>query len=245
MTERELAYLEELELGCERGEIHKMVEWASFYDAEHPELITEEIAARMKRYYELGVERGIPMAFLNLGAMYYKGVFVERDFAKAIELYKRAAKSGDEEAACKALGNLGYCYYYGRSVPVDLSRAFSYYLKGALYYEDPVCLYKLGDMYRYGDFVERDEAFAVGLYWKASYNCEEEGTRGDLCRKLGECYLEGIGVERDVTRAIKLLSEASGCTYQKLARKDPFAGELIRKIDQLLERAKAELRQML
>lgn len=64
------------------------------------------------------MEAGNLTAALNLGALYYEGNFIERDFKKAIHLYELATESDDNETRVRAWCNLGYCYYYGRDISV-------------------------------------------------------------------------------------------------------------------------------
>ncbi len=159
LSENEQMYLYELESDIEDGNVYKMVEWASFYYYNHPEMIDDELSEQIVEYYEEGVDVGISLAALNLGAMYYSGIFIEQDFKKAIELYMIAAESD--------------------------------------------CL-------------------------------------ADICRRLGEFYLFGRETEKDLVKAIKMLSQAEALTYEKIYNKDPFAPKLLPKITELLEKAKSE-----
>ena len=241
LSENERMYLYELESDIEDGNVYKMVEWASFYYYNHPEMIDDELSEQMVKYYEEGVDEGISLAALNLGAMYYSGVFIEQDFKKAVELYMIAAESDDEHIAVRALCNLGYCHYYGRDIPVDYEKAFNFFMQGSVLYNDANCLYKLGDMYRHGNFVNKDNKTALKLYKQAYYNFNgENDCLADVCTRLGEFYLFGIETEKNLVEAIKMLSQAEALTYEKMYNKDPFAAGLLPKITELLEKAKKE-----
>lgn len=111
-------------------------------------------------------------------------------------------------------------------------------MHGALL-EDSNSLYKLGDMYRYGRFVEKDEETAVFLYKRALRETyEDEDVYSDVCKRVGECALYGIGMERDVLKALELLSDAEVAAYKKILARDPFAQPLLPKIQQMLDEAK-------
>lgn len=241
LSEKEQLYLYELETGIKNNDIDKMVEWSAFYQYNHPEIIDKKIAKEMVKYYQAGVEKGISLAALNLGAMYYSGVFIERNFKKAVELYNFAAESDDADIVVRALCNLGYCYYYGRDVSVDYGKAFNYFLQGSIIYNDPNCLYKLGDMYRLGNFVGKNEKIAFELYKQAYDNCYDDNECiVDICKRLGEFFLYGTATERNLVEAIKLLSKAESYAYEKIYKRDAFVKELLPKISELLTIAKKE-----
>ena len=239
----DIATLKNLERKILKRDFQSMERWATFFAFDHPELVTDKIAKRIVRFYKMAISKNNSRAMLNLGALYYNGVFVQRDFSKAVKLYKIAAVGSDSNIAARAICNLGYCYYYGRSVAVDKSKAFSYYLKGVLLYNDPNCLYKLGDMYRYGECVEKDEKMAYTLYVKAhSVHLYFEEVFADILVRLGECELYGIGTRKDVTSALKRLTLAEGYLYEKIhIKKDPFAHQVLAKVKGLIQTAEGML----
>lgn len=51
----------------------------------------------------------------TLGSLYHTGLGAEKDYARAMELYRRAAEGGE----CLALMNIGGLYYNGDGVPQD------------------------------------------------------------------------------------------------------------------------------
>ena len=161
-----------LEKRIKNGELEAMFDYAQLYLTRYPEEITDEIAGRIVKYYEACMEAGDLAAALNLGAMYYGGEFVPHDFKKAKELYERATQSEDYETQVRAWCNLGYCYYYGRDMDVDNEKAFNCYMHAALM-RDSNALYKIGDMYRYGRFVKKDEDIAMAFYrqtWEEAHD---------------------------------------------------------------------------
>ena len=147
-------------------------------------------------------------AAINLGAMYYGGEHIQRDYKKAIELYERATQSDDYGTKVRAWCNLGYCYYYGRDIPVDDEKAFNCYMHAVLY---------------------RD---ATPPY-------------ADICKRIGECALYGIGREKDALLAVRMLARAETATYEKISEQDPFAASLLPKIQKMLGEAKTQVEQAL
>ncbi len=95
--------------------------------------------------------------YLNKGADAYQA----GDYETAIRLYQKSADMGN----ITALSNLGYCYYYGRSIPVDKTKAKECWEKAAIFGDIP-SVYKLGDMYRYGD-LPQNLNYSHALYKRA------------------------------------------------------------------------------
>ena len=180
-------------------------------------------------------------AALNLGAMYYGGEFIPRDFRKAIKYYEQATESDDYETQIRAWNNLGYCYYYGRDIPVDDEKAFNCYMRAAVQH-DANALYKIGDMYRYGRYVAKEEKMAVLFYkqaLRATY--ENDPMYPDIAKRIGECALYGIGMKKNIYKALKMLAKAEIKTYVKIKERDPFAASLLPKIKRMLAEARAQV----
>src|SRR6516165_6331752 len=73
------------------------------------------------------VKAGDASAMNSLGALYYNGQGVARDFAKAREWYQKAADKGD----AIAMTSLGWLYQNGQGVAQDLAKAREWYEKAA------------------------------------------------------------------------------------------------------------------
>ena len=198
-------------------------QWA----CEHQSCIDDpEIMEMVCECYRICAEQGNPAAALNLGTMYYTGLFVRQDFRLAAELYQIAAAAGDRRAIC----NLGYCYYYGRHQAPDYERAYHYYNLGAILFDDPNCLYKLGDMYRDGKYVEKNEMFAVRLYFRALEEVnrpnEDPFCRADIQYRIGCAFLDGTVLKQDAKMALDYLMIALSGFYER-RKTDPFVSSLI------------------
>ena len=226
---------------AEAGDVYAMDRYATFYSQDHPELMTDELIPVVISYFEKAVEAGIPRAALNLGALYYNGVFVERNFRKAIELYTIASESDETDIASIACSNLGYCYYYGRDIEVDYEKAFKYFFRSAVFYNNPVALYKLGDMYRNGNFVAKDEKMAYKLYREAEAcaNVQDHNAYPNIAKRLAEFLLNPEGEDFDPFTALDYLTRAQFLLYEKVyKRRDPFADGVLNSVEKLIDEAK-------
>ncbi len=169
---------------------------------------------------------------LNLGSLYYNGLVIPQDYAKAVKYYTQSAGTGN----LRAIGNLGYCYYYGRSIPQDYDKAYEYFNLGALLGNDPNCLYKLGDMFLNGYHVEKNEGYAFMLY-KRAYDANDDDYdqvfKPDICFCLGKCYMKGIGTDINYDKSHRYLSWALDSFYHR-RKTDTFIGHLIDSCEKLL-----------
>ena len=241
MSNKDKYRIKVLEKKIASDDLEAMMEYAELYHGKFPEEVTPAIAKKMVTCYETCLEAGNLTAALNLGAMYYEGNFIPRDFRKAIKYYEQATASDDEEIQIRAWNNLGYCYYYGRDIPVDNEKAFNCYMRAAVR-RDANALYKIGDMYRYGRYVAKDEQLALIFYRQAQ--CEVYETYpeyADIAKRIGECALYGIGMEKDVHLALEMLARSEIATYKKIKERDPFAASLLPKIQRMLNEARAEV----
>ncbi len=212
-------------------------EWA--YD--HQDRIeSDRIMDMVCKCYELCLENDNPLAALNLGTLYYTGTYLGQDYQKAAELYEIAAKAGERRAIC----NLGYCWYYGRHQAVDYEKAYSYFQLAVLLYDDPNSLYKLGDMYRSGKFVEQNDIFAVKLYFRAlnavMREDEDKFCLADIQFRIGRAFLEGRMIKPDPESALHFLTDALSGFYER-RKTDPFVKGLISKTKELIAQSAAEL----
>ena len=206
----------------------------------HDRIESDRIMEMVCRCYEICVENGNPIAALNLGTLYYNGTYLERDYQKAAELYEIAAKAGERRAIC----NLGYCWYYGRHQAVDYERAYSYFHLAVLLYDDPNSLYKLGDMYRTGKFVEKNDIFAIKLYFRAlnaiMREDEDKFCLADIQLRIGRAFLEDKQIEFDPERALHFLTDALAGFYAR-RKTYPFVKGLIIEAKELIAQAAAAL----
>lgn len=232
--ERDLAILDAI---LEDENFDEALHWACDH---HNHLEHPEIMERVVEVYETLIEMGSPIAALNLGSMYYTGTYLDQDYKEAARLYHIAAEAGEEEALC----NLGYCYYYGRHQAVDYQKAYEYWSLGALMFQNPSCIYKLGDMYKNGHAVEKNEHHAIHLYFAALNAAMNEDYHGDAIAdidlRLGTAFLHSNVIEHDASNALFHLNRALTLFYQR-RKTDPFVKGLIKSTKDLIAEAVAEL----
>ena len=245
MTPEERWKIADLERRIEEDDdIDAMVEWAAFWAFARREWpLSEETRKKVIDYYEEGVRAGNQLACLNLGAIYNDGILVPRDYERSAELYRIAADIDDDNSiSAMAITNLGYYYYYDFAGKQDYKTAFNCFLHGALRYNNANAYYKLGDMYRYGQFIDKDEKMAFEMYMKA-FNCEDDGNlfKADIGLRLGECFLSGIGCTKDPYSALTLLQISERNVFERVRRHDSRAEKQLKKVQGLIKDAKAQI----
>ncbi len=230
------ASLEEADFFIKNEDWDDAFGWACAYHSSTDEKIIQKVI----ECYRLCADHGMAVAALNLGTFYYEGRGVEQDYVKAYELYKSAADEGVPKAFC----NVGYCFYYGRHQEVDYEKAYEYFSLGAMLHNDANCLYKLGDMFSNGYYVEKNERYAFILYARAfnviSGDEDFEYCLADVQFRIGKCLLYGAGVNKDVERAHDLLSRALDGFYER-RKSDIFVGSLIARTKKLILEAEEVL----
>lgn len=129
-------------------------------------------------------------------AMYQLGVVFEDEgnMPAAIKAWKRAAENGNEDA-CIAI-------YKNTSNP---SEKREYALKAANA-GNSEAMEKLGDIY-YGSMGKNYIHYPEAVKW---YSLAYENGNTKVATKLGECYFQGCGVEKDLNKAKSYFIEGKG-----------------------------------
>ncbi len=171
-------------------------------------------------------DSGDPAAENELGVRYRIGADVEKNPAKAVSWYLKAARQGD----AKAYFNLGAAYYNGDSVPVNTDNSCAYFIfssdagdeRGAealarTRSEEPVrdvnkCEVLAATAYMTGDLIKQDYGKAMRWYRAAA----DAGDRA-ACEKLAYMYDRGLGVPIDQAEKIKWLQRAADLNYAPAA----------------------------
>ena len=91
----------------------------------------------MGRYYSSACRHQHAAAQANLGALYYNGVGVPKDYKTAAELFRQAASSGHAGAQ----RNLGVALYYGHGVAKDEGAALDWLGKASEQVNFVGCVY--------------------------------------------------------------------------------------------------------
>jgi TPR repeat protein len=187
-----------------------------------------------------GADAGDAYCCLALGRLYYEGFCVDQDYGKARDWFTKAYKSDLPWAAVY----LGYCSYYGRDIPVDYKAAFDYFTEAAKA-KNACALYKLGDMYKKGFYVEKDPSKAAKYYYAAYANATPaEAEFPNICFRIGDAILRGMGCIPDPMEALMWLHQAQEGCYRLLLSGNPYAHlslpEIEGDIDAVIAHLKAE-----
>ena len=173
----------------------------------------------IEELFETAYEDGNADAMNDIGAQYYDGARgFEQDFSKAVNCYKLAAAKGSRQAQ----ENLGYCYYYGRNMPVDYKKAFHYFALGA-FDGHLISLYKIGDMYQNGYYVEENPIEAFHIYSRCLDTMTDEAApivAGPVFLRIGNALLYGKGTEKDPKSALICFQKAESFLYDMVAKGD-------------------------
>lgn len=176
---------------CERRDARSCTRLADMYF--HGKVVPMD-RRQAASIYDRACELGDLLACNTRAAFHYG----DRDYGRALGLYKQACDGG-EESAC---ANLGTMYKEGRGVPKDEARAATLYRLACDGGNPPACG-MLGDMVADGRGVAKDPARALELFERA---CQGSFPRG--CANLGRRYMEGTGVPKDPAKAFELLTRA-------------------------------------
>ena len=188
------------------------------HEADGTKILPECVADFIIDVYTDELNSGNVNAACDIGSLYYTGRAGEQNYKKAVEYYTIAADGGCRQAH----ENLGYCFYYGRDMPVDYKKAFHYFALGA--FDGHLCsLYKIGDMYRNGYYVDKNEVEAFRIYMHCAQGLNEDNIHlvgADIMMRLGDCFFKGIGTEVDNKQALKYYQLAEQMYYERLESGD-------------------------
>ena len=132
-----------------------------------------------------------PATQTNIGNLYRKGNGVARDYEKAVNWYRKAARQGFVDAQ----NNLAAMYEQGLGVPKNKSEAAKWYRKAAKQY-NAYAQHSIGRMYRDGEGVPQNLEEAAKWISKAA-----EQSHHKAFRDIGEMYWKGLGVSQNNIRA--------------------------------------------
>ena len=131
-----------------------------------------------------------PHAMYLLGKVYLKK---QNDAKQAFYLYEKAAQNNHVDAMI----DVGAFYLFGYQIAQDTSKAIEWYKKAAAL-NSPVAYHNLGFLcYQDSELY----ATALNLFTKAA-----QLGYADSAYMLGVMYLQGLGVEKDATKALEYLT---------------------------------------
>ena len=122
----------------------------------------ENFVKEALNYLLAAIAKGNEEAKCHLALIYLKGIFLEKNYNKAFELYLSSAEDG----YYPALINIGFCYLRGFGVKVEPYKAIEYFVKaGDNGYPDGYA--KAAYLYYTGIEINQDFLKAKNLYEKA------------------------------------------------------------------------------
>lgn len=174
---------------------------------------------------------------LRLADLYYAGNGVPRDFAKAFELYRRAAEAGSQTAKSQ----MGEMLVKGEGVAHDIDQGLSL-IAGVAEAGSATAYVKIGDLYNEGEALAMQPAKAIRAYTQAA----ELGSVSALL-KLGDIYSSGRfgGKRLKEARAFYEKAAAAGDPYglfalgRNLAATSPLGSKAAARGFALLQKSEA------
>ena len=211
----------------------------ALHDCDADKTMPQSVLEYLKTVYQIGIDEGNPICMNNMGTLYYTNRCGMQSFKKATKYYEMAVKTGYPLPA----ENLGYVYYYGRDTEINYEKAYKYFSMAALQGQIEAT-YKVGDMFRYGYYVDKSPAVSFVLYHKA-YNMSEQDDNcqchGNIMKRMGDLYYEGIGCDKDPKTALVYYQNAEAQFYRQIENGDIFASKDL----EFVIKAQAKLRKQI
>ena len=184
-------------------------------------------------WYQKGAEHGNDDSMCSLGHMYLneEGIWSDeakaaywtlqaakqknviamdnmgQDYVAAMAWYKKAAEAGSSSS----MEEIGDLYYFGNGVEQDYSLAKEWYEK-AIMAGNETPLMPLGTIYYY--MQEYDKA--MEFYQKAA---KDGNTYQHIAEaRIGDLYMEGAGVEQDLSKTVEWYEKSAGHGYANAMR---------------------------
>lgn len=158
-------------------------------------------------WYKKAADQEFPSACYNLGWCYEMGEGVASNRSLAISYYRKAAASGNEDAR-QRLSKLGLSAD-GSSTTSASTTSTSSSSSGS--HVDPSTLANAQSGIDVSQYVLGQQYFDDGNYEQAVYWWRQAAKQGygKASLKLGDCYHDGVGVDRNVTTAAHWYTEAA------------------------------------
>lgn len=152
-------------------------------------------------YYEAAARQNSPVAYNNLGSLYFSGIGTDVDYSKAIHFFDEAAKLGSKDAAV----NLAVIYLNSQqqiNTDENLDKALALLQQASS--DNNIAKYLLGYAYSKGFLVPQNMRKAFQLI-KAAADAKYDEAQ----YVLADFYIKGQGVTKNYTRAVEYLQQAA------------------------------------
>ena len=172
---------------------------------------TAQDDAQAAHWYQAAADAGYLWAQIALANLYDQGRGVPEDHGAALELFLEASEFEQSHAyrldpprtRAVATYRAGEMIEKGRGVPANPAAAADYY-RIAAEAGNPDAQFALAELYREGEGLAADPAEAERWYAAAAKGYAG-ATGGRAQERLGEMYIDGRGVPKDVMRGLMLL----------------------------------------
>ncbi len=150
---------------------------------------------KAEEFYIRSAQKGYADAYFSLGSAYHSGGCFKKDYKKALYYYEKAIQKG----VSIAQENLAAMYRRGQGVPKDIDKAIQLYEALVEKGDDSAkyAAYQLGNIYLFRDTSKAIRYFHISM---------EKGYP-DAQYRLADLYKRGIGVPKDIHKAIGLYEE--------------------------------------
>lgn len=161
-------------------------------------------------YCSKSAEQGYRVGISNLAFYYENGTGTARNSEKAVELYKKAIELGLPVAS----HNLGKATKKGNGVEQDFEKAYELFSQAAER-GCPFGTLAKANCLRIGQGTTADPVTAEDLYRQALAKLRPAVEAGDTDMQfwLAQCYLHGLGVDKDESAAVALLEKVRSQGY--------------------------------
>jgi TPR repeat protein len=134
-----------------------------------------------------------------------EAAFRNKDYARALLLYKRVASSGEPVASQKAQIILGNILLDGVGVDKNEAEAIRYYKMASDNWKNTTAIYLLGNIYN-----KKQNFTEAAKYYQLMSGDEFGGTAVNIARyQLGKFYADGNGVTQNFTTAAQYFKKAA------------------------------------
>lgn len=158
------------------------------------------------KFYEFAHKCGVAVAARNIGIFYKKGIYVKKDYSKAIEYFTIAAERG----YAPAYDDLSMMAFDGLGMEKNDEKGLQYLLDGMKYEnpEEPMLTTNAAYCYECGIGTPADPKKAYALYKKAA-----KAANGCTLYNYGICILLGKGIKQNVNKGLDLLMQSAEKDY--------------------------------
>ena len=103
-------------------------------------------------------------------------------------------------------------------------------------------------MYRFGYYVEKSEIEAYRIYSRCYDTLTEKAiplVGADIMMRMGDCFFEGVGVERDYEKALDYYQQAERLFYRRIMEGDYLIRKCYERVMERQVQSREKLKQQM